>query len=148
MSSLAENHVTANSKTTQRVLTLIIGRLMVIFLLLVLSAGLTWRQATVLRAYAKYMRQGGTPFAQDYIEEALKGNVDIMIALVMATGAAIGAWWRYPTTAIGFPVSATAKTRRSPLSAIFGSEPRLGESSALATAPDCPDAGEQSSPAS
>ena len=27
---------------------------------LVLGAGLTWRQATVLRAYAKYMRQGGT----------------------------------------------------------------------------------------
>ena len=38
---------------------------------LVLGAGLTWRQATVLRAYAKYMRQGGTPFAQDYIEGAL-----------------------------------------------------------------------------
>lgn len=37
MSSLAENVSTANSKTTQRVLTLIIGRLMVIFLLLVLS---------------------------------------------------------------------------------------------------------------
>ena len=28
---------------------------------LVLGAGLTWRQATVLRAYAKYMRQGGSP---------------------------------------------------------------------------------------
>ena len=28
---------------------------------LVLGAGLTWRQATVLRAYAKYMRQGNTP---------------------------------------------------------------------------------------
>ena len=26
-------------------------------------AGLTWRQATVLRAYAKYMRQGNSPFA-------------------------------------------------------------------------------------
>ncbi len=39
---------------------------------LVLAAGLTWRQATVLRAYAKYMRQGGTPFAQDYIEGALQ----------------------------------------------------------------------------
>src|SRR5665811_239675 len=39
---------------------------------LVLAAGLTWRQATVLRAYAKYMRQGRTPFAQDYIEDALK----------------------------------------------------------------------------
>ena len=25
----------------------------------------------LLRAYAKYLRQGGTPFAQDYIEGAL-----------------------------------------------------------------------------
>ncbi len=49
---------------------------------LVLAAGLTWRQASVLRAYAKYMRQGGTPFAQDYIEDALKGNVDITRYLV------------------------------------------------------------------
>ncbi|HET6561064.1 MAG TPA: NAD-glutamate dehydrogenase [Marmoricola sp.] len=49
---------------------------------LVLGAGLTWRQATLLRAYAKYMRQGGTPFAQDYIEEALKGNVEITRMLV------------------------------------------------------------------
>jgi glutamate dehydrogenase len=49
---------------------------------LVLDAGLTWRQATVLRAYAKYMRQGGSPFAQDYIEGALAGNVDITRLLV------------------------------------------------------------------
>ncbi len=49
---------------------------------LVLAAGLTWRQATVLRAYAKYMRQGGTPFAQDYIEDALRDNVDITRYLV------------------------------------------------------------------
>ena len=49
---------------------------------LVLSAGLTWRQATLLRAYAKYMRQGGTPFAQDYIEDALRHNVDITRLLV------------------------------------------------------------------
>jgi glutamate dehydrogenase len=49
---------------------------------LVLAVGLTWRQATVLRAYAKYMRQGGTPFAQDYIEGALQQNVDITRALV------------------------------------------------------------------
>jgi glutamate dehydrogenase len=49
---------------------------------LVLGAGITWRQATVLRAYAKYMRQGGTPFAQDYIEEALRNNVDITRLLV------------------------------------------------------------------
>ena len=49
---------------------------------LVLGAGLTWRQATVLRAYAKYMRQGNTPFALDYIEDALRGNVDITRLLV------------------------------------------------------------------
>ncbi len=49
---------------------------------LVLDADLTWRQATVLRAYAKYMRQGNSPFAQDYIEHALAGNVDITRLLV------------------------------------------------------------------
>ena len=36
----------------------------------------------MLRAYAKYMRQGGTPFAQDYIEDALRSNVDITRLLV------------------------------------------------------------------
>jgi glutamate dehydrogenase len=49
---------------------------------LVLAARLTWRQATVLRAYAKYMKQGNTPFAVDYIEEALRSNVDITRLLV------------------------------------------------------------------
>jgi glutamate dehydrogenase len=49
---------------------------------LVLAVGLTWREATVLRAYAKYMRQGGTPFAQDYIEGALRQNVAIARDLV------------------------------------------------------------------
>ncbi len=49
---------------------------------LVLAAGLTWRQSTVLRAYAKYMRQGQTPFALDYIEEALCSNVEIARLLV------------------------------------------------------------------
>jgi glutamate dehydrogenase len=49
---------------------------------LVLRAGLTWRQATVLRAYAKYMRQGNSPFALDYIEGALAANVDITRLLV------------------------------------------------------------------
>lgn len=50
---------------------------------LVLGAGLTWRQATVLRAYAKYMRQGNSPFALDYIEDALRHNVDITRLLVL-----------------------------------------------------------------
>ncbi|HET6165753.1 MAG TPA: NAD-glutamate dehydrogenase [Marmoricola sp.] len=49
---------------------------------LVLAVGLTWRQALLLRAYARHMRQGGTPFAQDYIEDALRINIDITRLLV------------------------------------------------------------------
>ena len=49
---------------------------------LVLGAGLTWRQATVLRAYAKYLKQGNSPFAVDYIEGALASNVEITRLLV------------------------------------------------------------------
>lgn len=36
---------------------------------LVLRGGLTWRQVVVLRAYAKYLRQAGTVFSQDYMEQ-------------------------------------------------------------------------------
>jgi glutamate dehydrogenase len=49
---------------------------------LVLAAALTWRQVSVLRAYAKYLRQGGTTFSQDYIEDALVANVSIARLLV------------------------------------------------------------------
>ena len=42
---------------------------------LVLSAGLSWRQAVVLRAYAKYLRQAGSTFSQDYMEDTLRNNV-------------------------------------------------------------------------
>ncbi|RCU52664.1 NAD-glutamate dehydrogenase [Corallincola holothuriorum] len=38
---------------------------------LILSAGLTGRQVSMLRAYAKYMRQIGSSFSQQYIEETL-----------------------------------------------------------------------------
>ncbi|GAA1789814.1 NAD-glutamate dehydrogenase [Luedemannella flava] len=36
---------------------------------LVMRAGLTWRQVVVLRAYAKYLRQAGTVFSQEYMEQ-------------------------------------------------------------------------------
>ncbi|QNE77010.1 NAD-glutamate dehydrogenase [Streptomyces finlayi] len=42
---------------------------------LVLRAGLNWRQAVVLRAYAKYLRQAGSTFSQDYMEDTLLNNV-------------------------------------------------------------------------
>ncbi|HEY3918117.1 MAG TPA: NAD-glutamate dehydrogenase domain-containing protein [Stellaceae bacterium] len=38
---------------------------------LVLAAGLDWRQVTVLRLYAKAMRQAGSPYSQAYMEDAL-----------------------------------------------------------------------------
>ncbi len=49
---------------------------------LVLSAGLTWRQAMVLRAYAKYLRQAGSTFSQDYMEDTLRSNVHTTRLLV------------------------------------------------------------------
>jgi glutamate dehydrogenase len=49
---------------------------------LVVRADLTWWQASVLRAYAKYLRQAGTTFSQGYIEQALVDHTDIATALV------------------------------------------------------------------
>ncbi|MET7853128.1 NAD-glutamate dehydrogenase [Streptomyces avermitilis] len=49
---------------------------------LVLSAGLNWRQAMVLRAYAKYLRQAGSTFSQDYMEDTLRNNVHTTRLLV------------------------------------------------------------------
>ncbi|MDH6702086.1 NAD-glutamate dehydrogenase [Streptomyces griseoviridis] len=49
---------------------------------LVLSTGLSWRQAMVLRAYAKYLRQAGSPFSQDYMEDTLRNNVHTTRLLV------------------------------------------------------------------
>ncbi|WP_189222175.1 NAD-glutamate dehydrogenase [Saccharothrix coeruleofusca] len=49
---------------------------------LVLRAGLTWQQAAMLRAYAKYLRQAGTPYSQDYIEDAVLGHTEVATALV------------------------------------------------------------------
>ncbi|GGV88487.1 NAD-glutamate dehydrogenase [Streptomyces gelaticus] len=49
---------------------------------LVLGAGLSWRQAMVLRAYAKYLRQAGSTFSQDYMESTLRNNVHTTRLLV------------------------------------------------------------------
>ncbi|HEX7107212.1 MAG TPA: NAD-glutamate dehydrogenase domain-containing protein, partial [Acidothermaceae bacterium] len=52
------------------------------FQALVLRAGLDWRQVTVLRAYAKYLRQAGSRFSQEYVESALVANAGIARLLV------------------------------------------------------------------
>lgn len=49
---------------------------------LVLRAGLTWRQVVLLRAYAKYLRQAGTVFSQEYIQSTLAAYPGIAALLV------------------------------------------------------------------
>ncbi len=49
---------------------------------LVLRAGLTWRQVVILRTVAKYLRQTGSTFSQDYVESALVANTGIARSLV------------------------------------------------------------------
>src|SRR5260370_13055873 len=49
---------------------------------LVLAARLSWREAVVLRAYAKYLRQANITFSQDYIEGVLRSNAPVTRLLV------------------------------------------------------------------
>ena len=49
---------------------------------LVLGAGLTGRNVTILRSYAKYMRQIGTSFSRDYIANTLANYPKIATSLV------------------------------------------------------------------
>ncbi len=48
---------------------------------LVLSAGLSWRDVVMCRAYSKYLRQATIPFSQDYMAETLAKNAGISRAL-------------------------------------------------------------------
>mgnify|MGYP000403887586 CR=1 FL=1 len=49
---------------------------------LVLTAGLGWRDIVILRAYARYLRQTGTPFSQVFMEDALNAHGGIAARLV------------------------------------------------------------------
>ena len=49
---------------------------------LVFTAGLTWQETAMLRAYAKYLRQTGFTFSQQYVEQVLMTNADLTNALV------------------------------------------------------------------
>jgi glutamate dehydrogenase len=51
---------------------------------LVLRAGFTWRQVVVLRAYAKYLRQAGTIYSQEYLQSTFCAYPGIA-ALLVAT---------------------------------------------------------------
>jgi glutamate dehydrogenase len=49
---------------------------------LIVSAGLDWREVTMLRTVARYLRQAGIPFSDRYMERALCGHTDVAAALV------------------------------------------------------------------
>jgi glutamate dehydrogenase len=49
---------------------------------LVLRGGLTWRQAAVLRAYSRYLRQAGSAFSQDYIQNTLLHHTQVATKLL------------------------------------------------------------------
>ncbi len=49
---------------------------------LVLRGGLSWRQAALLRAYSRYLRQAGVPFDQGDVENAVLDHTDVATALV------------------------------------------------------------------
>ncbi len=49
---------------------------------LVLAAGLSGRQVVILRGYAKYLRQAGSTFSQEYLERVLRSNPAIARLLV------------------------------------------------------------------
>jgi len=50
---------------------------------LVLLAGLNWRQVSVVRAYVQWLRQGGLPFGQTYVEQTLAAHPDVVARLVL-----------------------------------------------------------------
>ena len=49
---------------------------------LVLGAGLSWREITIIRAYAKYMHQIGFRFSQHYIEKTIETHAAIATKLI------------------------------------------------------------------
>jgi glutamate dehydrogenase len=49
---------------------------------LVIQAGLSARNVGIIRAYAAYLRQAGTPFSQGYLQQVLLSNINIVQLLV------------------------------------------------------------------
>ena len=49
---------------------------------LVLTAGLTWREVTLLRSCARYLRQAGMRFSEEYVQRVLRSNAAITRLLV------------------------------------------------------------------
>ncbi|MET0454081.1 MAG: NAD-glutamate dehydrogenase [Mycobacterium sp.] len=75
---------------------------------LVLRTGLTWQQVTVLRSYAKYLRQAGFPYSQSHIETVVNDNPGTARALVELFEALFGPEEAAPDTGNKRDASAAA----------------------------------------
>ncbi|HEX4905154.1 MAG TPA: NAD-glutamate dehydrogenase [Acidimicrobiales bacterium] len=49
---------------------------------LVLTAGLGWREVALLRTYRQYLKQAGSPFSREYIDDTLTANPTIAATLL------------------------------------------------------------------
>ena len=49
---------------------------------LIVAAGLDWREVTMLRSVARYLRQAGIPFSDRYMEQTLLAHTDVAAGLV------------------------------------------------------------------
>ncbi len=65
---------------------------------LVLAAGLNWREVAVLRSYAHYLRQIGTPYTQRYVEQVLNAHPQLTTDLALLFGIQFDPDWE-PATA-------------------------------------------------
>jgi glutamate dehydrogenase len=59
---------------------------------LVLLAGMSWREITLLRTYSRYLRQIGTLYSQRYIEDAVAAHAGIARGLVELFVARLDPW--------------------------------------------------------
>ena len=57
---------------------------------LIVGAGLSWQETVILRICARFLRQTGTAFSQEYMEQALARNPDIAVQLVRLFHAHLG----------------------------------------------------------
>jgi glutamate dehydrogenase len=56
---------------------------------LVLRAGMTWREAMIFRAYARYLRQTGTTFSHEYLASTICANLPVARLLLALFGAGL-----------------------------------------------------------
>jgi glutamate dehydrogenase len=83
------------------------------FSALVLRAGLPWREVVILRAYARYARQLGSPYGASYMAETLLAHADVARALIALFRARFN-------PALGDPDGARARVVDDALDAVRG----------------------------